>query len=124
MMDDDECGTVDGMICKGEPKYSEKICTIASLFTTNPTLPDTVSNPGRRRWKPACCELNANHPTRSSHLSFSEIPRQVSCIILNTALVEGEWSASRPSRFIPGGKRAPGTHWIGGWVGPRAGLDE
>jgi hypothetical protein len=21
------------------------------------------------------------------------------------------------------GKMAPGTHWIGGWVGPRAGLD-
>jgi hypothetical protein len=20
-------------------------------------------------------------------------------------------------------ERAPGTHWIGGWVGPRAGLD-
>jgi hypothetical protein len=33
-----------------------------------------------------------------------------------------EWSASRPGRFIPG-ERAPGTHWIGGWVGPRAGLD-
>jgi hypothetical protein len=21
------------------------------------------------------------------------------------------------------GERAPGTHWIGGWVGPRGGLD-
>jgi hypothetical protein len=30
--------------------------------------------------------------------------------------------ASRPSRFTPRG-RAPGTHWIGGWVGPRAVLD-
>jgi hypothetical protein len=38
------------------------------------------------------------------------------------ALVGGEWSASRPCRFIPG-ETAPGTHWIGGWVGPRAGLD-
>jgi hypothetical protein len=25
-------------------------------------------------------------------------------------------------RFTPR-ERAPGTHWIGGWVGPRAGLD-
>jgi hypothetical protein len=25
-------------------------------------------------------------------------------------------------RFTPG-ERTPGTHWIGGWVGPRAGLD-
>jgi hypothetical protein len=34
----------------------------------------------------------------------------------------GEWSASRPGRFTPR-ERAPVTHWIGGWVGPRAGLD-
>jgi len=33
-----------------------------------------------------------------------------------------EWSASRPSRFTPR-ERIPGTHWIGGWVGPRAVLD-
>jgi hypothetical protein len=31
-----------------------------------------------------------------------------------------EWS--RPDRFTPG-ERAPGAHWTGGWVGPRAGLD-
>jgi hypothetical protein len=33
-----------------------------------------------------------------------------------------EWSASRPGRFTPG-ERAPCTHWIGGWVDPRACLD-
>jgi hypothetical protein len=38
---------------------------------------------------------------------------------LTSALDGGEWSASRPGRFTPG-ERAPGTHWIGGWVGPRA----
>jgi hypothetical protein len=32
-------------------------------------------------------------------------------------------SASRPCRFTPR-ERAPGTHWIGGWVVPRAGLDD
>jgi hypothetical protein len=32
-------------------------------------------------------------------------------------------SASNPGRFTPG-KRAPGTHWIGGLVEPRAGLDD
>jgi hypothetical protein len=31
-------------------------------------------------------------------------------------------SVSRPDRLTPG-ERAPGTHWIGGWVGPRTGLD-
>jgi hypothetical protein len=30
----------------------------------------------------------------------------------------GVWSASRPGLFTSG-ERAPGTHWIGGWVGRR-----
>jgi hypothetical protein len=34
-----------------------------------------------------------------------------------------EWSASRPGHLIPW-KRAFGTHWIIGCVGPRSGLDE
>jgi hypothetical protein len=38
---------------------------------------------------------------------------------LTSALDGGEWSASRLSRFTPR-ERAPGTHWIWGWVGPRA----
>jgi hypothetical protein len=41
---------------------------------------------------------------------------------LTLALDGGEWSASRHGRFTPG-ERAHGTHWIGGWVGPTAGLD-
>jgi hypothetical protein len=47
----------------------------------------------------------------------------VDYIFLTSALDEGELSASRPSRFTPG-ERAPGNHWIGGWVNPRAGLDD
>jgi hypothetical protein len=43
-------------------------------------------------------------------------------IFLTSALVGGEWSASRPCRFNPG--KSPGTHFIGGWVDPRAGLDD
>jgi hypothetical protein len=42
---------------------------------------------------------------------------------LTLALVGGEWSASRPCRFTPGG-RTPGTRWIGGWVDLRAGLND
>jgi hypothetical protein len=41
---------------------------------------------------------------------------------LTSALDGGEWSASCPGRFTPR-EGAPGTHWIGGWVGPRAVLD-
>jgi hypothetical protein len=41
---------------------------------------------------------------------------------LDLGLAGGQWSASRPGPFIPG-ERAPGNHWIGGWVDPRAGVD-
>jgi hypothetical protein len=41
---------------------------------------------------------------------------------LTSTLDGGEWSASRSSRFNHR-ERTPGTHWIGDWVGPRAGLD-
>jgi hypothetical protein len=37
--------------------------------------------------------------------------------MLISAIDGVECSASRPGRFTPG------THWIRGWVGPRAGLD-
>jgi hypothetical protein len=38
-------------------------------------------------------------------------------LFLTSALDGGEWLASHTSHFTLG------THWIGGWVGPRAGLD-
>jgi hypothetical protein len=41
---------------------------------------------------------------------------------MTSALDGGEWSASCPGSFTPR-ERDPGTHWIGGWVGPRAILD-
>jgi hypothetical protein len=37
---------------------------------------------------------------------------------LTPALDGGEWSASRPGRFTRR-ERAPVTHWIGCWVGPK-----
>jgi hypothetical protein len=41
---------------------------------------------------------------------------------LTSALDGGEWSASRPGRSTPR-ERVPGTHWVGGSVGPRAVLN-
>jgi len=41
---------------------------------------------------------------------------------LNPALDGGERSASHPGLSTPR-ERAPGTHWIGGWVGHRAVID-
>jgi hypothetical protein len=42
---------------------------------------------------------------------------------LTSALVGGEWSASRFGRFTPG-KRAHGNHWIEDWMNRRVGLDD
>ena len=39
---------------------------------------------------------------------------------MTVALEGGEWSAAHPGRTLP--REIPGTHFTGGWVGPRAGL--
>jgi hypothetical protein len=39
-------------------------------------------------------------------------------VFFTSALVGGERSASRPSRFTPG------ASWVGGWVGLRTGQDD
>jgi hypothetical protein len=44
-------------------------------------------------------------------------------IFLISALAVAEWSASSPGRFNPG-EIASGTHWIRGWMDPRASLDD
>jgi hypothetical protein len=44
-------------------------------------------------------------------------------IFLTSALAGGERLASCPDCFTPG-ERIPSTHWAGGWVDPRAGLDD
>jgi len=41
---------------------------------------------------------------------------------LTSTLDGGEWSVSRRGQFTPR-EKARDTHWIGGWVGPRTGLD-
>jgi hypothetical protein len=44
-------------------------------------------------------------------------------IVPQTLALDGcEWSASCTGRFTRR-ERVPGTHWTGGWVGPRTGLD-
>jgi hypothetical protein len=52
----------------------------------------------------------------------SELGYIDSQFFLASALVGGQWSDSRPGRFTPE-ERDPGTNWIEGWVGPRAGMD-
>jgi hypothetical protein len=48
--------------------------------------------------------------------------RYSSTLFFGIGTTWGEWSVSRPGRFTPRG-RAPVTHWIRGWVGPRAVLE-
>jgi hypothetical protein len=43
-------------------------------------------------------------------------------VFLTSEIAGGQWSTSRPGSSNPG-EGAPDTHWIGGWVDPRAGLD-
>jgi hypothetical protein len=44
-------------------------------------------------------------------------------VFLTSALVEGEWPASRHRLFTPG-EIAHGTHWIASWVDPTVGLND
>ena len=60
------------------------------------------------------------HP-KTGHEGTEEEQMYSSTLPSTSALDMGGWSAPRPGRFTPGER--PGTHCIGGWVGPRAGLD-
>jgi hypothetical protein len=44
-------------------------------------------------------------------------------VFLTSALIGGEWSASRPGRFTPR-EKAPGTRWMGDRVGSSTCLDD
>jgi hypothetical protein len=49
------------------------------------------------------------------------VDRGIALPFLDPGARRGGWSAPRPGRFTP--RERPGTHYTGGWVGPRAGLD-
>jgi hypothetical protein len=52
------------------------------------------------------------------------VERWYSSYTYSTSTLDGgEWSASRLSRALAPRERTPGTHFTGGWVDPRAGLD-
>jgi hypothetical protein len=60
--------------------------------------------------------------------ALNEVPRHEDVLgewhaFLTLAPNVAEWSASHPRSFTPK-ERAPGTHWLGSWVGPRTGLNE
>ena len=49
------------------------------------------------------------------------VDRGIALLFHDRGTRRGEWSAARPGRTLLPGKL--GTHFTGGWVGPRAGLD-
>jgi hypothetical protein len=59
------------------------------------------------------------HP-RTGHESPEGVYMFSSTSFLTPALDGGEWLTHTPAALPPG---RPGTRCIGGWVGPRAGLD-
>jgi hypothetical protein len=55
--------------------------------------------------------------SRYRHIGAKGERNCLSHSFLTSALVGGEWSASRLGRPFSPGKGPPGTRWIGGWVG-------
>ena len=49
------------------------------------------------------------------------VERGIALLFHDSGTRRGVWSAARPGRTLPPGKI--GTHFTGGWVGPRVGLD-
>jgi hypothetical protein len=60
-------------------------------------------------------------------MRLAEIPGVVRDSIRNEGTREINYGISKNNyhlqRFLTPRERAPGTHWIGGWVGPRTSLD-
>jgi hypothetical protein len=66
-----------------------------------------------KKWSYPCTQLIKHHAMNTWRSGGTAPP------FLTSTLDGGEWSASCPGCFTPG-ERSPGTHFIGGWVGPRA----
>jgi hypothetical protein len=83
-----------------------------ALSTTKPTSTAVEISTKKQKISPTTRHEDAWRERRYRSYSF-----------LTTTLYGVEWSASRPSRALAPGKGPSGTHWTGGWVGLRAGLD-
>jgi hypothetical protein len=51
----------------------------------------------------------------------SRVGRGIALPFHDCGIRRGEWSTARPTALYP--RERPGTHFTGGWVGPRASLD-
>jgi hypothetical protein len=83
---------------QGKPKYSKKTCPSATLSTTNPTLPDPGSNPGRRGGKSATNRLSYGAAKVFNFASTPNLEYRVSVYICSS--VTG-WSSYTPQAPDP-----------------------
>jgi hypothetical protein len=99
---------------KIQVQFSSTLWTAAE---SSPFRPDQIKAQ-TEFWNLSKVKLSRYTPWR--HMRWEEVQL---LLILNLSTRWG-WVVSvtpRP-RFTPG-EKTPGTHWIAGWVGPRAGLD-
>jgi len=95
--------------------YRSPPVTVTSVWGISYTFPEDMNTTNCRHVVPVL-----NYTPR--HEDVLGEWRYSSTHSLTSTLDGGEWSASRPGRFTLR-EGAPGTHWIGGWMGSRAGLD-
>jgi hypothetical protein len=83
------------------------------------------SHPMSRNINNSICNLNVKlslYWTKYHDMKTYEAVEVQLHVFLTSALDGGEWSTSRPGCFTAG-EIDPSSHWIGGWVGPKVGLD-
>jgi hypothetical protein len=83
-----------------------------SRLVLNSGLHGDTPASSRLRYNTACTYLKKAVPPRHADANGRGVEL---LLILHSGIRWGEWSASRRDRALP--------HWIGGWVGLRAGLD-
>jgi hypothetical protein len=131
MVHGDDCGAVGGMNgWKGKPKYSEKTCPSATLSSTNPTWLDPDLKPGHRGGKsltnlPSYGTVFLKCRTLDRYIWEPWVWGRASVLILRSSICHftaecmkmyrsmiyslqhyisgGDWLASCPGCFIPGG---------------------
>jgi hypothetical protein len=86
-------------------------CNIHGYFLATFDIVEPRNVPEIRKVKLSLCLIN--YVQRHEHAQQSGGRAHP---FLTSALDGQKWSASHPSRFIPR-ERAPGTHWLGDWVG-------
>jgi hypothetical protein len=94
-----------------------KIFVCSTFHSLDPLASSNSEAKGKKGKGKVSCALTEHHDMKAYWGSGGSSTHS-----MTSALDGGERSASRPGRFTLK-ERAPGTHWIGGWVGPRAVLD-